>query len=206
MSHLKDQFLLDPEFTFLNHGSFGSTPRPVFDLYQQWQRELESQPVFFIQKRLPGLLKQSRDALGDYLGVAGNDLNFVPNPTTAVNTIVKSLNFGPGDEVLTTNLEYGACDNCLDFYAEKQGYSVVRQPITLPIKSEEALLEEIWSGVTPNTKMIFLSHITSATAMRLPAEALCKRAREAGIITLIDGAHVPSQLDLDIDQFKPDFY
>lgn len=206
MSHLKDLFLLDPEFTFLNHGSFGATPRPVFDQYQQWQRDLESQPVFFIQKRLPGLLKQSRDSLAAYLGVMGDELNFTPNPTAAVNTIIKSLGFGAGDEVLTTNLEYGACDNCLDFYANKRGYTVVRQPVTLPVVSEEALLEEIWAGVTPNTKMIFLSHITSATAMRLPAEALCKRARQAGIMTLIDGAHAPSQIDMDLSEFDPDFY
>ena len=122
MSNIKDLFLLDPEFTFLNHGSFGATPKPVFETYQRWQRELESQPVEFIQKRLPDLLKQSRHALGEFLGVSGEDINFTFNPTQAVNMVIKSLEFGPGDEVLTTSIEYGACDNCLDFYADKKGY------------------------------------------------------------------------------------
>lgn len=206
MSNLKDQFLLDPEFTFLNHGSFGATPRPVFETYQRWQRELEHQPVSFIQHRLPDLLKQARHALGDFLGISGEDLNFTANPTQAVNMVIKSLDFGPGDEVLTTNIEYGACDNCLDFYAAQKGYRVVRAPITLPAPTATSLLDEIWAAVTPNTKMIFISHITSATAMRLPAEELCKRARDAGIMTFIDGAHAPAHIELDLSSFDPDFY
>ncbi len=206
MSELKDLFLLDPEFTFLNHGSFGATPRPVFNTYQQWQRELENQPVSFIQQRLPALLKQSRHALGDFLGVSGEDINFTANPTQAVNMVIKSLDFGPGDKVLTTNIEYGACDNCLDFYADKKGYSVVRQPVTIPAPTADSMLDEIWAGVTPNTKMIFISHITSGTAMRLPAEELCKRARAAGIMTFIDGAHAPAHIELDLSSFEPDFY
>lgn len=206
MSHLKDYFLLDPEFTFLNHGSFGATPRPVFNAYQQWQRELESQPVHFIQKRLPALLKQSRHALGDFLGVDGEDINLTFNPTQAVNMVIKSLDLGPGDEVLTTDIEYGACDNCLTFYADKKGYSVVRQPITLPAPTTDSMLDEIWAGVTPNTKLIFISHITSNTAMRLPAERLCSKARAAGIMTFIDGAHAPAHIELDLSSFEPDFY
>jgi isopenicillin-N epimerase len=205
-THLKDYFLLDPEFTFLNHGSFGATPKPVFDVYQQFQRELEHQPVHFIQKRLPDLLAESRHALGAYLAVHGDNLIYTPNPTAGVNMVVKSLDLGPGDEVLTTDIEYGACDNCLDFYAGKKGYRVVRQTVTLPAQSADSLLDEIWSGVTPNTKVIFISHITSATAMRLPAEELCHRARAAGIITIIDGAHAPAHIELDLSSFDPDFY
>ena len=204
--HLKDHFLLDPEFAFLNHGSFGATPKPVFDTYQQYQMKLEFQPVHFIQKQLPDLLTKSRHALGNYLSVDGDDLIYTPNPTAGVNMVVKSLNLSAGDEVLTTDIEYGACDNCLDFYAGQKGFSVVRQTVTLPAQSAESLLEEIWSGVTPNTKVLFISHITSGTAMRLPAEALCRRAREAGIMTIIDGAHAPSQIDLDLSDFDPDFY
>ncbi|MFK7804895.1 MAG: aminotransferase class V-fold PLP-dependent enzyme [Anaerolineae bacterium] len=203
---IKDHFLLDPEFAFLNHGSFGATPRPVFETYQAFQLELEHQPVHFIQKRLPGLLAESRHALGDYLGISGDDLIYTPNPTAGVNMVVKSLGLGPGDEVLTTDIEYGACDNCLDFYAGKKEYSVVRQAVTLPAQSAESLFDEIWSGVTPNTKAIFISHITSATAMRLPAEELCRKAREAGIMTIIDGAHAPAHIELNLSSFDPDYY
>ena len=206
MSALRSEFLLDPSVIFLNHGSFGATPRPVFERYQELQRDLERQPVAFIQRQLPGLLKEARDALGEYLNISGDDLFFVPNPTFAVNLLARSMDLRPGDEVLTTDLEYGACDNCWDFIASKSGANIVRQQVNLPVASKEELVEQIWSGVTPKTRILFLSHITSTTALRLPVEELIVRTRKAGILTIVDGAHAPSQIDLDLAALGPDFY
>ncbi len=203
---LKELFQLDPEVTFLNHGSFGAAPKVVFADYQAWQLKLEQQPVRFIQRDLPAFMSNSRQAMGDFVGADPQDLVFVPNPTFAVNTIARSLELTEGDQVLTTNLEYGACMNAWTFMSRKKGFSLIQQPITLPVTTPDAIVEEFWAGVTPQTKVIFLSHITSTTALTLPVGEVVKRARNAGILSIIDGAHVPSQLDLNIRELDPDFY
>ena len=202
---LRDLFLLDPDVVFLNHGSFGATPRPVFEVYQAWQRQLERQPVLFMRE-LEGYLAEARQGLANYLNVGKDDLIYVPNPTFAMNIVANTLTLGEGDEVLTTNHEYGACENVWHFLSRKRGFRYVVQPIPLPLTTPEAVLEQIWQGVTSRTKVIFLSHITSPTAVTFPVAALCKRAREAGIITVIDGAHAPSQLTLDLQAIDADFY
>jgi isopenicillin-N epimerase len=203
---LRELFLLDPEVVFLNHGSFGATPRPVFEAYQEWQRRLERQPVQFLAGELMGHLRQARQALGEYVGALADDLAFVPNATVGVNLVARSLALEPGDEVLTTDHEYGACDNVWDFVSRKTGALVVRQPIPLPVMSAEDILEQFWRGVTPRTKVIFISHITSPTALHLPVEAICQRARQTGILTLVDGAHAPGQIPLDLGALGADFY
>jgi isopenicillin-N epimerase len=203
---LRDLFLLDPDVVFLNHGSFGATPRPVFEVYQEWQRRLERQPVRFFQRELMNELCVARAALGAYLNAPADDLAFVPNATAAVNIVARSLRIEPGDEILTTDHEYGACDNVWDLVAGRAKAKVVRRPVALPVPTQDAILEEIWSGVTARTKLIFASHITSPTALRLPVEALCRRAREAGILTMIDGAHGPGQIPLDLTALEADFY
>lgn len=206
MTHLKEQFLLDPEITFLNHGSFGATPRPVFAAYQQWQRELERQPVQFITKQLPIALAHARQVLGAYVQVGADDLVYIPNVTFGVNVVANALDLGVGDTVLSTNHEYGACDNVFHFLSEQRGFDIEKAILPYPITSSEAIVEAIWQAVTPATKLIFMSHITSATALRLPVEAICARAKEAGILTLIDGAHVPGQIPLDLQAIGADFY
>lgn len=206
MLNLKDQFLLDPHVTFLNHGSFGATPRPVFETYQAWQRKLEEQPVYFIDHELPGHLANARQCLGSYLNVDGNDLVFIPNSTFGLNIVARSLALGPGDEVLSTCFEYGACNNVWHFLSPKQGFSYIPQITPLPFDSPEVVVDQIWQGVTPNTKVIFLSHITSTTAVTFPVEAICQRARAEGILTVIDGAHAPGQIALDLEKVGADFY
>ncbi len=203
---LRDLFLLEPGVVFLNHGSFGATPRPVFEACQEWQRRLESEPVRFYQRELMGHLRSARDALGVYLNAPAEDLAFVPNATAAVNIVARSLRLRPGDEILTTDHEYGACDNIWDMVACRAGASVIRACLPLPAVSPEDMLERIWAGVTPRTKLLFVSHITSPTALRLPVEALCRRAREAGILTMVDGAHGPGQIPLDLGAMQADFY
>lgn len=207
MNPLKQFFLLDPDIVFLNHGSFGATPRPVFETYQAWQRRLERQPVLFLGREFPELDRGARQALGAYLGAEPDDLVFVPNATFAVNALARSLRLGPEDEILTSNHEYGACDKTWDFIRRQTGARIVRQPICLPEGPDESpLVEQFWSGVTPRTRLIFLSHITSNTALRLPVEQICARARQAGILTFIDGAHAPGQIPLDLPATGADFY
>jgi isopenicillin-N epimerase len=206
MTVLKDLFLLDPTVVFLNHGSFGACPRPVFAAYQEWQRRLERQPVYFMAHELSGYLSEARHKLGAYLNAASDDLVFVPNATFGVNVVARSLSLEPGDEVLTSDHEYGACDRAWRFVCRKRGVRYVRQPIPLPVSDPAGIVEQFWQGVTPRTRIIFLSHITSATALSFPIEAICARARESGILTVIDGAHAPGQIPLDLMAVGPDFY
>lgn len=203
---MKSQFLLDTEITFLNHGSFGACPKPIFENYQYWQLELEKEPVQFIQKNSAQYLKTSKDALANYIGCSSDDFFYTTNPTVAVNTVLRSLNLKEGDEVLTTNHEYGAMDRTWSYFSKKKGIKYIRQNISLPILSKEQILDEFWSGYTSKTKIIFISHISSVTALVFPVKEICEKARELGLITIIDGAHVPGQLDLNIQELNPDFY
>ncbi len=206
MTNFKEQFLLDPNVIFLNHGSFGATPRPVFETYQAWQRQLEKQPIQFIDKELPAHLANARQCLSNYLNVAGQDIVFVPNATFALNIVARSLSLGPGDEVLTTNFEYGACDNIWQFLSPKHGFTYIQQKTPLPFQSAQIFVDRFWQGVSPKTKVIYISHITSTTAVTFPVEAICQRAKAEGILTVIDGAHAPGQIDLDLQKVDADFY
>ncbi len=203
---MKNQFLLDSTITYLNHGSFGACAKPIFEAYQQFQLELEREPVQFIVNNAKSHLAQAKIALGKLVNVAPEDFFFLANPTTAVNNIIASLDLKSGDEVLMTDLEYGAMDRSWDFYAKKSGFKVVRQHIELPVISQLSLLENFTGGITPRTKAIFINQISSATALRFPVSEICEIARSRGLITIIDGAHVPGHIDLDIQKMDPDFY
>lgn len=203
---MKSQFLLDPNITFLNHGSFGACPKPIFEEYQRLQLELENEPVYFIQKKQAEYLKRAKESLAKYIGCNANDFFFTPNPTFAVNTIMRSLDLKADDEILSTNHEYGAMDRTWNFYCKKSGAKYIRQNISLPVVSKKQILEEFWSGYNSKTKIIFLNQISSATALIFPVKEICDKARELGLITIIDGAHVLGQMDLDITELNPDFY
>ncbi|MCS6993849.1 MAG: aminotransferase class V-fold PLP-dependent enzyme [Anaerolineales bacterium] len=204
MNHIRSLFLLDPEIHFLNHGSFGACPRPVFEAYQHWQRRLERQPVLFLGREYDTLLGEARAALGAYLNAPSDDLVYIPNATHGVNIVARSLSLQPGDEILTSDHEYGACDLTWQFVCGKRGAKYVRQPIPLPIHSEEEIVRQFWAGVTERTRVIYLSHITSPTALRLPVERICALARQAGILTVIDAAHAPGQIPLDLQALGAD--
>jgi len=203
---MKSVFLLDNNITFLNHGSFGACPKPVFEEFQRLQLELEQDPVNFIQKKLPVYLKEAKKPLAKFIGCDAEDFFFTPNPTFAVNTIMRSLNLQKGDEILTTNHEYGAMDRTWNFYCKKSGAKYIRQEISLPIISKEQILEEFWKGYNSNTKVIFLNQISSSTALIFPVKEICDKAQQLGLITIIDGAHVPGHIDLNIQELNPDFY
>lgn len=206
MANIKDQFLLNDEITFLNHGSFGACPKPIFDTYQQYQLMLEKEPIQFITKTGVKLLAESKTALANYLNCDADDLIYMTNPSFGINTIVKSLDLKEGDEILTTDQEYGATDRTWKYYCNKVGAKYVQQKINLPLVSIEKFLEDFWSGLTANTKIIFLSQITSPTALIFPVQEICTRAKELGLLVIIDGAHAPAHIDVDLKKLNPDVY
>ncbi len=203
---MKDHYLLDPKITFLNHGSFGACPKPVFKDYQNWQRKLEEQPVRFLREEVYHHLKNARDALGAYVGSDGDDLIFVPNPTTAVNTVIRSLNLSAGDQILSTDHEYGSLVRAWEWFTQDIQVEFIQRELLLPMTTHEEFVQHFWAGVTDRTRVIFLSHITSSTGLIFPAEEICKKARDAGILTIIDGAHVPGHIPLNITEMEPDIY
>ncbi len=203
---LRQEFLLDPSVTFLNHGSFGACPRPVFERYQAWQRELERQPVEFLGRRQRELLESARADLATYLHTATDNVVFQPNVTTALNVVARSLPLEPGDEILATDHEYGALERTWSFVTEHRQAVLKVQKLPKPFTDSEEIVASVWSGVTPKTKVLFISHITSPTAVRLPIEPLIARAQEAGIWTVVDGAHAPGQIELDLPALGVDFY
>jgi len=221
---LKSQFLLDPDVVFLNHGSFGATPRPVMEACQGFQLELEREPVRFLSIRARELLIESRKALAEYVGVGADDIIYFPNPTTAMNVVARSLadaysagngesatgrpplRLREGDEILTTDHEYGAMERTWRYVCYRTGARLVRQHIPTPVTTHAEFVERFWSGVTPRTKVIFLSHITSPTALIFPLAEICRRARAAGILTVVDGAHAIGQIPLDLRELDADIY
>jgi len=212
MENLKNLFLLDPNVIYLNHGSFGACPEPVFKVYQNWQRQLEHEPVEFLGRRAPQLLADSRQRLAQFLGITADKVVYFTNPTTAINVVAHNLFkfrnplLHPGDEILTTNHEYGAMDRTWRYLCKQSGARYIQKAISLPLEDEERFIETFWSGVNQRTRVIFMSHITSPTALRLPIVEICRRARQAGILTIIDGAHAPGQIPLNLSIIDADFY
>ncbi len=205
-AELKSQFLIRSDITFLNFGSFGACAKPIFEDYQKWQLELETEPAQFIQVNGPQYLKQSREALAKYINCNANDVVYVTNPSYGTNIVAKSLKLNPGDEILTTNLEYGAADKAWDYYCKKAGAKYVRQNITLPVTTKEKFIEEFFAGLSPKTKLIFISEITSTTALRFPAKEICEIAKQKGLMTFVDGAHSAGHIAVDLTQIKADIY
>lgn len=206
-NNIRDSFLLRRDWRLLNNGSFGACPQPVFEVYQRWQAEFEWHPGQFVG-RWAELMGEARAKLAAYLHTDSSRLAFVTNATMGVNAVAHSLRswLKPGDEVLTTNHEYGACNHAWQFNCQKAGAHYINHPINLPIHSDEDFIEQFWAGVTPRTRVVYLSHTTSPTALTFPLEEICRRARAAGILSVIDGAHVPGQRDLYLDELGADFY
>ena len=204
MSNITDQFLLAPDVIFLNHGSFGATPKPVMEAYRAWQMKLERHPVRFLGREINDMLLDARTALGAYLNAAADDLVFIPNATHGANIVARSMQLSQDDEVLTTDHEYGACDYAWEFVCRKTDSRYIRQHIPLPVRTEEEIVEQFWKGVSPRTKVIYISHITSPTALRLPVKHICRRAKELNILTIVDAAHSPGQIPVDLQGLGAD--
>jgi isopenicillin-N epimerase len=203
---LKNDFLLNPEYRHLNHGSFGACPKPIFEDYQYWQLRLEQDPVQFFVHDGNKQLEISKQALAEYINCDKDDLVMTMNPSYAINIVAKSFPLEVGDEILATDHEYGALDRTWNYYCKKAGARYVQQEIPIGIQSKEEFLEHFWEGYSHRTKAIFISQITSMTATIFPVKEICERAKELGLITIVDGAHVPGHIPLDLSEIKADIY
>jgi isopenicillin-N epimerase len=201
-------FLLDPAVTFLNHGSFGACPRPVFETYQKWQLQLERQPVAFLDpnRGLSSWMRDARVALGAMVGADPDDLAGLTNATVGLNIVAQSLDLKPGDEILTTDHEYAALEKTWAYVCRRSGAVVKTVTIPLPLTSEDQFTDTLLAGFTDRTRVLFLSHITSATALLFPIERAVAHARARGIWTVIDGAHTPGHIPLNLTALDADFY
>jgi len=206
LKSLANEFLLDPEIIYLNHGSFGATPRKVFEQYQRFQRELERQPVAFLGREFQPRMARARKSLAKFLHTQPDHLAYVSNATTAINIVARNLPLGPEDEVLATDHEYGAMERTWQFLASNRGFKYIRQPIPVPIPAPSHILDHLWNGVTEKTRVLFLSHITSPTSVIFPIKEICDEAKKRGIMTVIDGAHAPGQIPLNLNDLGADFY
>ena len=202
----KSLFYLDPEVTHLNHGSFGACPKVIFDNLISFQKKLEFEPVNFLDNHLYQYLKDSRFALSNYINCDRDDIAFFPNPSTALNTLIRSLDLKSGDQILTTNHEYGALDRTWNFISKKRGCEYIKLEIETPFTDKQKFIDSFKNAINSKTKVIFLSHITSATALIFPVKEIIDLAKQKNILTIIDGAHVPAHIDLDIKKLDPDFY
>ena len=207
-TNLAHQFLLDPDVVFLNHGSFGACPRPVFEDYQRWQLKLERQPVEFLDSRrgLATNLRVARQAIADEFGADVEDIAQVSNATSGLNIVIQSLPLKAGDEILTTNHEYNALEKTWAYVTRRTGAKVVVVQVPLPLTSSAMFHDALVAGMTERTRVVFLSHITSATALVFPIESVVAEARTRGILSVIDGAHAPGHIPLNLTVIGADFY
>ncbi|MCD4750394.1 MAG: aminotransferase class V-fold PLP-dependent enzyme [Thermoanaerobaculales bacterium] len=197
---------LNPEIVFLNHGSFGACPLAVLEKQAELRRRMEAEPVRFFVRELQDLLDEARSELATFVGADPEGLAFVSNATTGVNTVLASLDFGPGDELLVTNHEYNACRNALNARAVRAEARVVEAVIPFPLKSNDAVIEAVLARVTPRTRLALVDHVTSQTGIVLPIAELTDELENRGIAVLIDGAHAPGMLDLKVDDLGASFY
>ncbi len=203
----RSDYLLRSDITFLNQGSFGACPIELLNEQRRWIERLESQPVLYFRE-LMHEMRSARQALASYVGAKPENLAFVTNSTFGVNVAAHAVaeHLQPGDEILSNDHEYGACNRAWHMHAVSKGAHYVQPHIPIPVPRPEDLVEIIWSNVTERTKVLFISHITSPTAVRLPVEELCARARERGIITIVDGSHAPGHIPLDLSTLGCDMY
>ena len=206
--NLSSLFLLDPDVTFLNHGSFGACPRPVFESYQRWQLKLERQPVAFLDpdRGLSGWMRDARFALAGVVGADADEIVGLTNATVGLNIVAQSLDLNAGDEILTTDHEYAALEKTWAYVARRTGAKIVVVKIPLPLTKEAQFTDAILAGITDRTRVLFLSHITSATALVFPIERAVAEAKERGIWTVIDGAHTPAHIPLNLKALDADYY
>ncbi|MCC7303344.1 MAG: aminotransferase class V-fold PLP-dependent enzyme [Bacteroidia bacterium] len=205
-SDLFHSWALDPEITFLNHGSFGATPVAVLKKQEMIRRRTESEPVRFFIRELESMWDQARESAASFLGAGPDNLVLVKNTTMGVNTVIRSLRLGKGDEVLFHSHIYGACFNTWQRYAEERGYSIRPVKIPWPLNSEEELISTLTAAIGPATRMLFIDHITSSTGLIYPVKEITRRFKEKGIAVFIDGAHAPGMLDLNIESIGCDYY
>ncbi|BAY92167.1 MULTISPECIES: aminotransferase class V-fold PLP-dependent enzyme [unclassified Tolypothrix] len=205
-SEYANLWTLDPEITFLNHGSFGACPKAVLEVQQKLRSQLEQEPINFFGRAWEPLIDNARSKLADFVGADSEDVVFVNNATTGVNAVLRSLTFTAEDEILTTNHEYNACRNALDFIASRTGVRIVIAKIPFPIESPQQVIAAVMERVSPKTKLALIDHVTSQTGLIFPIQQLIKELQQQGVDTLIDGAHAPGMIALNLREIGAAYY
>ncbi|CDN11945.1 MAG: aminotransferase class V-fold PLP-dependent enzyme [Richelia sp.] len=206
IQNIKELWSLDPDINFLNHGSFGACPKSVLSTQQQLRARLEAEPVRFFTREWESLLDYARNQLADFIGGNEQNLVFVSNATTGVNAVLRSLQFSSDDELLTTNHEYNACRNALDFVANRSGARVTVAKIPFPLESPQEVIKAVLEQLSPKTKLALLDHITSQTGLILPIPELVQELQLRGVDTLIDGSHAPGMIALNVSEIAATYY
>jgi isopenicillin-N epimerase len=191
---------------FLNHGSFGACPKPILKLQAELRSEMEAEPVQFLWRRYEERLEPSRVALAKFLGARSRDLVFVTNATTGANAVLRSLKLRRGDELLSTNLDYNACHNVLVAAAQRAGAKLITAHVPFPLRSADEITEAVLRAVTPQTRLAMIDHVTSDTALVFPIARLVRELEKRGVDTLVDGAHAPGMVPLDLQKLRPAYY
>lgn len=202
---MRSAWQLDDSIHFLNHGSYGATPRVVLERQRELRDRLEAEPVRFMARELEPLLDAARARLAGFVGAQAPDLVFVTNATTGVNAVLRSLDFSPGDELLTTSHGYNACTNALRLVAGRTGAEVVVADVPFPISGADALFDAVMAAVTPRTRLVLVDQVTSPTALVFPIDRLVTAIEQRGIPVLVDAAHAPGQVPLHLDQTRASF-
>jgi isopenicillin-N epimerase len=203
---LARHWVLDPEIVFLNHGSFGACPRTILDRQHALHLELEREPLIFLDREFEPRMRAARETLAAFLHADPDDLAPVPNASAGVNSVLRSLDFKPGDELLVTDHEYNACTNALAYVAQRNGAHLKQVSIPFPVQSEEEVVSAIVSAVTPATRLLLVDHITSPTALVLPIARIVAELNARGVDTLVDGAHAPGQVPIDLSTLNAAYY
>jgi isopenicillin-N epimerase len=203
---MKEHWLLDPAITFLNHGSFGATPIAVLAKQDEYRTQLEREPVRFMVRELEGLLDDARAQLAAFVGADAEGIAFVPNATAGVNAVLRSLDLDQNDEIVLSTHEYNATRNAAEFAAQLAGAKVIAADVPFPIASPDEVIARVLERVTPRTRLLIIDHITSQTAIIVPVVQLVAEMNARGIDTLIDGAHAPGMLPLDIRSIDAAYY
>ena len=206
MHMLREQFLIDSTVAYLNHGSYGACPIPVFEAYQAYQKELETEPASLLYRDFASRIQKSRERLALFLNCQSDQLAFVRNATYGMNMAANSVDLQPGDKVLATNFEYGAVERMWEMICAERGAELVKVKIPLPYQSSEAMIQLFKSQIDSSIKVITFPHISAATAQLFPIKDLVQLAKSHGAISVIDGAHAPGQLNVNLKDIDADFY
>lgn len=205
-SPFRRHWQLSPDTVFLNHGSFGACPTPILKLQSELRQQMEAEPVQFLWRRYEERLEPARVALAKFVGARSRDLVFVTNATTGVNAVIRSLKLQRGDEVLTTNLDYNACRNALAEAVHRAGARLVIASVPFPLSSVGEILEAVLRKVTQRTRLAMIDHVTSNTALVFPVKQIIRQLSARGVDTLVDGAHAPGMMPVNLRELNPAYY
>jgi len=203
---VRHEWLLDPDFVSVNHGSFGATPRVVLAAQQDWQRQMEAQPGRFFSRILPAALRHAANRLGAFIGADGKDVAFVENATAGCNAVLRSLPLAANDEILVLTHGYGAVRNAVRYVAERAGARMTEASVLFPRPDADAIVRAVAAALTPRTRLAVIDHITSGSALVLPLQRIVAACHDAGVPVLVDGAHGPGQVTLDMRTLGADWY